>query len=337
MEYRDLKKALEVLTEGGKARIPERLRGTADRLFQRHRSWLTDTHIQGFGIAARSVAGRWRPELALKVYVDQKLPAADIENPAPSEVRLPGIVKEPVPVDVEMIGTMRLDFDPIRYRTRPAIPGSSAAHQGVHAGTLGCLVQGKGDAGPLCVLGTCHTLAVSGLAAAGDPILQPSVTDGGHSPGDTIAQLVAWVQPIFSATGYPNRVDAAVARVTQPGLVTSHIHLIGHPVGVGKVRRGSIIQKTGRTSNYTVGMVFDLDYKFQIDWPQAGEGNGRVGFRDQVLCTKYAAGGDSGAAVLTMQGRVVGLHVGGTEWTSVFCRIEPALKALECRLVPDPV
>src|SRR5262245_40755828 len=90
MEYRNLKKALEVLTEGGKARIPERLRGAADGLFQQHRSWLADAHIQGFGIAARSVSGRWRPDLALKVYVDRKLPASDIGNPAPSEVRLPG-------------------------------------------------------------------------------------------------------------------------------------------------------------------------------------------------------------------------------------------------------
>src|SRR5262249_20226477 len=114
MDYHSLKIALEVLTEGGDARIPARFRRVADRGCEQNRAWVTDPHIQGFGIARQRTGGRRLRDLALKVYVERKLPPADVAHPAPKDVRLSEILDVPVPIDVEAIGTMRLDYDPIR-------------------------------------------------------------------------------------------------------------------------------------------------------------------------------------------------------------------------------
>jgi hypothetical protein len=99
------------------------------------------------------------------------------------------------------------------------------------------------------------------------------------------------------------------------------------------VRLGTVVHKTGRTTAYTLGMVIDTDFRYQVEWPNPAGGFSRVGFSDQVLCTRYADAGDSGSAVLNRRhNRVVGLHVGGTEHSSFFCKIRNAFAALNCAL-----
>ena len=86
--------------------------------------------------------------LAIKVYVDQKVPKDQLDHPAPSRVAMSPILTTEVPIDVEAIGRIRLEWDPIRHYTRPVIIGSSEAHQGVLAGTIGLLVRKLDDAHP---------------------------------------------------------------------------------------------------------------------------------------------------------------------------------------------
>jgi hypothetical protein len=176
------------------------------------------------------------------------------------------------------------------------------------------LVRRPDDAQHAYLLSTCHTFALSGMANVGDAIIQPSIVDGGNPPGDQVAELAAWAVPQFSPASFPNRADAAIARVTHPQAILPDIHLIDAPQGVAGVRLGTVVHKTGRTTGYTLGMVIDTDFKYQVDWPNPAGGFSRVGFSDQVRCTRYSAEGDSGSAVLNRrQNRVVGLHVGGSE------------------------
>jgi hypothetical protein len=58
-----------------------------------------------------------------------------------------------------------------------------------------------------------------------------------------------------------------------------------------------------------------------------------VGFRDQVLCTRYSASGDSGSAVLNMEKEIVGLHFAGSDSSSIFNRIGHVLDALSIEVV----
>jgi hypothetical protein len=77
--------------------------------------------------------------------------------------------------------------------------------------------------------------------------------------------------------------------------------------------------KVGRATGSTTGIIRDVHLSFWMHY----EGVGEVGFRNQVLCTRYAASGDSGALVVekgTM--KAVGLHFAGAERGSVFNPID---------------
>ena len=101
-------------------------------------------------------------------------------------------------------------------------------------------------------------------------------------------------------------VDAAIAKVNRSKDVTSVIRKIGVPKGVSTfLRRDMKVQKTGRTTDYTIGVITDIDYRLPLNYKKKGGGKGRVGLRDQVLCTRYTAGGDSGSAVLNMNEKVL--------------------------------
>jgi hypothetical protein len=219
---------------------------------------------------------------------------------------------------------------------RPAIPGFGLGHVKITVGTFGCLVRKKGQKA-LYILSNSHVLADEGTGRIGDHIIQPGDYDGGKA-ADLIAVLADWVPFQFTTTGYPNFVDAAIAKVKKAADVTSAVRLIGVPKGTSSfVRRGMQVQKTGRTTDYTIGVIKDINYRLALRYKKPGGGTGRVGLADQVLCTRYTAGGDSGSAVFNMSGKVVGLHFAGSPSTSVFNRIEHVLTLLDLELVTTKV
>jgi hypothetical protein len=321
-----LLQALDMLTEGSGAEVPQALRAEALTIHKAARPWTAGRGIQGVGIGPKITDGEKLPDLVLKVYVDRKKPKTKVKNLVPRQVAVPGL-PEAVPTDVEAIGVVNLE--PNTTRVRPAIPGFSVGHVKITAGTLGCLVRKRGDDKTLYILSNSHVLANEGLGAKGDKILQPGKADGGKVPTDVLAELAEWVAFQFTAAGYPNLVDAAIAKVRSAKNITSAIRLIGVPAGVNRtVQRDMQVQKTGRTTDYTVGIVKDINYRTALDYQKPGGGTGRVGFRDQVLCTRYTSGGDSGSAVLNMQKEVVGLHFAGSDSSSIFNRIGNVLDAL---------
>jgi hypothetical protein len=120
--------------------------------------------------------------------------------------------------------------------------------------------------------------------------------------------------------------------------VTSAIRIIGVPTGISqRVQRNMQVQKTGRTTDYTIGMIKDINYRTSLRYKKPGGGRGRVGFRDQVLCTRFTAGGDSGSAVLNMKQQIVGLHFAGSDSSSVFNRIGHVLSALNISVITTKI
>ena len=250
-----LLQALDMLTEGSGAEVPEALRAQALSLHRSARSWTAGKGIQGLGIGEKISDGEKLPELVLKVYVEKKKPRARVKNRVPKKVAVPGLATE-VPTDVEEIGVVRVE--PNTTRVRPALPGFSVGHVKITAGTFGCLVRKRGDDKTLYILSNSHVLANEGLGALGDKVLQPGKYDGGKAPADVLAVLAEWVPFQFSTAGFPNFVDAAIARVKSAKSVASAVRLIGVPQGVSRiVRRDMQVQKTGRTTDYTVGVVRD--------------------------------------------------------------------------------
>ncbi|HEX5103001.1 MAG TPA: trypsin-like serine protease [Pirellulaceae bacterium] len=326
---------LDMLTEGAVASAAvESVRAEAATLRKAAKPWTEGKGIQGVGIGEKITDGEQLDEVVLKVYVDQKKPKSQLDNPVPKKVLMPGLDEE-VSTDVEEIG--RMEKEPNTARIRPAVPGFGVGHVDITVGTFGCLVRKKGQKS-LYILSNSHVLADEGVAKIGDAIIQPGDFDGGKAPGDVIAELADWAPFQFTTTGYPNLVDAAIAKVKKAADVTSAVRLIGVPKGVSKfVRRGMQVQKTGRTTDYTVGVIKDINYRLALRYKKPGGGTGRVGLGDQVLCTRYTAGGDSGSAVFNMSGKVVGLHFAGSPSTSVFNRIEHVLSALDIELVTTKV
>jgi hypothetical protein len=328
---KDLVRALDILTEGGEADVPQGLREIAPAAKKAAKAWTTGKGIQGMGIGHKITHGVEQDELAQKVYVAKKLPRDKVKNPVPRTVEIPGL--QPLPTDIEAIGRVERELN--TSRVRPAIPGFSVGHPRIQAGTLGCLVRKRGDAATLYILSNAHVLADDGAGKKDDPILQPGPADQGSPPSDTLARLSEWVPFEFTAATFPNLVDAAIARVTRPGEVVAAIRRIGVPKGVStRLRRGMQVRKTGRTTDYTIGVVRDLHFRTSLSYKKpAGGGRGRVGFRDQVLCTRYTAAGDSGSAVLNRRREVVGLHFAGSPSSSIFNWIEHVLAALGIEVV----
>jgi hypothetical protein len=335
VETKDLRKALRILTEGKRMKGASEFRLEAAAAQDEARPWTAGENIQGLGIAERITDGRKLDELALKVYVDRKLPKAKVTNLVPKKLDLPGMEMQ-VETDVEEIGKVVLEMHTGRFR--PAMPGSGLGHLQVTVGTFGCLVRKKGTQSPLYILSNSHVLANQGVAAAKDPVVQAGVTDGGAMPDDHLCELAEWVPFQFTADDYPNTVDAAIAKVLRKKDVTSAVRLIGVPKGVSTVvRRGMQVRKSGRTTDLTIGEIKDVDYRLALNYKKPGGGTGRVGLTDQVLCTRYTDGGDSGSAVFNNDGKIVGLHFAGSTSSSIFNRIGNVLDALGIEVVTEEI
>jgi hypothetical protein len=81
---------------------------------------------------------------------------------------------------------------------------------------------------------------------------------------------------------------------------------------------GTIVQKTGRTTNYTLGRITGVNATVDINY-----GGGRVGrFLDQILTTPMSAGGDSGSLVTTTDEVAVGLLFAGSSQVTILNQIE---------------
>ncbi len=330
--------ALEFVSEGSQAAVPQRLSDktfrtesfglATEKLQKKSRPWIQGHGIQGIGIGEKVVEGKPSSELALRVYVNKKQPKSKVGNCVPKQVNIPEVGK--CHTDVLEIG--RVTHESFTSRVRPVMPGAGVGHFNISVGTLGCLVKKKRRGRGVYILSNSHVLADEGVGQVGDEILQPGKYDGGNIQSDVIGVLEDWVPFTFSGIGFTNLVDCAIAKVRKQS-VYENIRILGvKPVGVSRiVRRGMRVQKVGRTTDYTTGVVTDMNYRFALRYKRPEGGTGRVGFRDQVLCTRYTAGGDSGSAVLNERERIVGLHFTGSPWTSNLNRISNVYKQLDIK------
>ncbi len=222
-------------------------------------------------------------------------------------------------------------------RIRPAEGGYSVGHYKITAGTLGTCVykilpggstnpptHGVGVPPRYYILSNNHVLANSNAANLGDPILQPGPIDGGTDPADRIASLSQFVpitfQPPIALPLHNNVVDAAIAEGQFHDL-DREIYWTGYVRGWRRkagVTVGTLIQKTGRTTNYTTGRITAVNATVDV-----GYGGGKVArFKDQIITTNISAGGDSGSLVTTLDDVAVGLLFAGSGVATILNQIE---------------
>jgi hypothetical protein len=321
-------------------------------------SLLQKRNVVGVGLGHKVRGGENSEELSVVVSVTRKEPptALSARDMVPRTV-------EDVQTDVVETGVLRVlparveDLGP-RDRWRPVVPpGVSIGHYLITAGTFGCLV---GRDQEIFILSNNHVLANANACETWDPILQPGVADGG-GPEDRIARLAEYVPLTFDSepsecevadwtarllnrvagalgsrhalhpvkkTGGTNQVDAALARPLSPNQVTTEILGIGAPVGAGTASLGTDVQKAGRTTGLTEGVITQVEATVRIDYygPKAL-------FTGQLIASPMSEGGDSGSAVLDMQKRVVGLLFAGSPAATILNPIDAVLSALNVEIL----
>lgn len=272
-------------------------------LKQNETKLLKKSNVVGVGIGEKIKDGKRTGRTCLKIYVEKKVAK---ERLAKSDLVPPEIAD--VETDVVEVGKIR-PLASNRMRMRPAKGGSSIGHYKITAGTLGCLVKDK-KTGKIMILSNNHVLANSNEAKKGDSIIQPGVADGGKNPKDKIAELERWVKIGFGKKA--NTVDAAVAYPLNDKDVSPEISTIGIPKGTAKGKLGLVIQKSGRTTDHTLGEIKDITATVRVDY------NGKTAiFRHQILTSAMSQGGDSGSLVLDKKRRAVGLLFAGSDFVTI--------------------
>jgi hypothetical protein len=324
-----LRDALDVLTDPGDTIQ------AADQQFVDAQKWRHGRNIVGYGIARRITRGVVTGELALKVYVREKLPRSALraQDVVPEHLDVPG-VNGSVTFDVEPVGVQRLDL--LGQRRRPLSPGFSVG-AGRDAGTLGCFVTLSTDTSTSAkkrrfLLSNAHVIAGSGFSRKGSPVFQPAREEDGGLAGDKVATLFRSSKLSFLASRYTNLIDAAIALITEKDLDPVIPH-VGPIAGVNfRIMRGMKIKKFGRTTGLTHGEVRDIDYRTFLRYPTP-RGLRKAGFKNLVFCTRYSEPGDSGSVILDSRNNVVGLHICGQSSGSSFIPIKAVCDELGVRVL----
>lgn len=309
-------------------------------------------NVIGVGIGYKNSDGQATGDLSLIISVTQKLPIEQLS----AQDLIPKVFHDLL-TDVVEMGRFRAFASDPKIHRRPAQPGISIGHHAITAGTLGLLVQRDGVP---YILSNNHVLANCNNAKAGDAIYQPGPTDGGAAP-DRIATLAdfepldygqkagecsiagglaSWLNALAKLTGSSHRLepmqvtpgdnlmDVALARPLSPDLVTPAVLDVGPLTGVAEPQLGMAVQKVGRTTGLTQGVVTQIDVTVNVDY------SGRsVRFVNQMFASPMSAPGDSGSGILDMERRAVGLLFGGSDRATIFTPLQRILDRFNVTLM----
>ncbi len=240
------------------------------------------------------------------------------------------------PVEVKVVGKIRVlpfvtapatvqTFEN-RLRHRPLVGGISISDPENIAGTLGVITfDGK-------ILTNAHVIAINfekrKWNEIGTPIIQPAVLDGGDPEKDVVGHLTAHAS---ISDKEHNKIDAAIGEPTvgvKKGVI----------LGIGKIRGwtdpqpGMEVVKSGRTTGVTRGKIFDPHATIKV-YGYLNLPEGYAIFEDVIVIEPAMShAGDSGSALVTPDGYIVGLVFAGSEYVTVACKAKHIIDSLNVDL-----
>jgi len=272
-------------------------------------------NVVGVGIAKKVVGGHPTDEPCVVVFVERKVPRA--------QLRPKDLIPETIEgMKTDVVETGRIQALQARTdRWRPAPGGVSIGHYRITAGTLAVVAR---RAGVRMILSNNHVLANANAAAIGDPILQPGPYDGG-TDRDRIATLEVFVPIVFDrfldwllslfgiARPVRNVVDAALAKPLNDADVSDEILEIGTVSGTAAGTIGMPVKKSGRTTGLTQGRITAVAATVRVFYGLTRTAR----FRDQLVASALSQGGDSGSLIVDADDRAVGLLFAGSSNTTI--------------------
>ena len=263
---------------------------------------IANNNVCGVGIGGKVTQGVISDEVAIRVYVRDKIPRHQLTRETIVPSNFDGVATDIIEVREIIAGKNMKTWQ--RYgKHRPAYGGISVGHGDITAGTLGCLVEREGIK---YILSNNHVLADINKAKINDPILQPGPMDGGTYPDDCIARLSEFKHIEFGPEG--NKIDAAIACVgcssspspEEQDRVRRELLVVGRPLKPLKkpAQLYQSVRKYGRTTGHTVGVITELSADI---WVRAGRQ--RAFFKDQIGISgvgndPFSSGGDSGSLIV---------------------------------------
>lgn len=296
-------------------------------------------NVVGVGVGSKFSEGVETATPCVRFYVGQKIgkDALAAKDLLPADI-------DGVPTDVIVTGKFRM-LDTAadnKKRRRPIRPGVSIGFKFpppkdgfVMAGTLGAIVS----KGKFYVLSNNHVLSENGLVALGAPIFQPGLLDGGNEATDQIAKLTKFIA--IKGTGF-NKVDCAIAELLAATKVNSQaMPRVGALKSAVPIMAavGMNVEKTGRTTGYTQGAVFDISADVNVGYEDKNGNEFSASFDNQIIVTStpgmFSAAGDSGSLIVDRATkRATGLLFAGSASHTIGNRIGEVLSALKVKLVP---
>jgi hypothetical protein len=145
-------------------------------------------------------------------------------------------------------------------------------------------------------IGSCSIVDENGNAVCGDPFLQQAAYDGGKISGNTIGNLLAYVNLYSNKSNF---VDTSMIELKQDIPFEKKIFGTDIPIGDGivELELGDTVFKQGRTTGLTYGIVTVVKSTQRVWFDE-----GILTFADQVVIEgldgkPFSAGGDSGSGV----------------------------------------
>jgi hypothetical protein len=299
------------------------------------------TNVIGLAEGIKWKNGEPTGEPALVVLVTSKIAQDQLTAKDMVPAQLSGMQTDVLDVGYVFAGgegtAQDADVQTLAKRIRPVQGGYSVGHKNITAGTIAtCVydilpggstnppVHGIGIPAKYYILSNNHVLANSNAGSIGDAVLQPGPFDGGTDPADRIATLARFVpitmNPPVPLALHNNLVDCAIAEGQFHDL-NREVYWNGYIRGwrrKSNVTVGTLVKKTGRTTNFTTGRITAVNATIDVNY-----GGGKVArLKDQIVTTNMSAGGDSGSLVLTLDNLAVGLLFAGSATSMIANQIE---------------
>jgi hypothetical protein len=287
-------------------------------LEQNEKALLAKKNVVGVGIGEKWSNGKNTGKPAMLVFVSHK----ESTDKLSKKDLIPQKIGD-VPTDVVgKSGVFRAEA--YTARVRPLKPGYSCGHLHVTAGTIGAFFMDKD--GQVVGLSNNHVVAATNRGIRNRHLtVQPGRYDARRWRGNRVGQLKHFVKMV-GPRGYAwdpvkkqrvkgyNFEDSGTFKLYKPEDIDLNIPQIGPIAGWNdNVKVGEMLQKSGRTTEYTKNKVVALGATVTVWYDH----NQKFQFRDQIVTADMSRGGDSGSLVLDMNGNVAALLFAGSNTATI--------------------